>query len=209
MSTDKQVRVGMIGAGWWPNTMHMPAFAACPEANVVAVCDVERDRAEALARTYNIAHVFTDYRELLASGLCEAVAVVVSNDEHYPITMDALHRGLHVLCEKPLALNYGKASEMAALAEQKGAITCVPLTYRYMPSTRYLKDLIHEENYLGQPYHLHMRYYAAFAREPGQYLWRFEKRKAGSGAHRPSYVTRMRSYASGRTLYKKLAMPSS
>jgi predicted dehydrogenase len=71
--------------------------------------------------------------------------------------MDALDHGLHVLCEKPLALNYAQASEMAAKAEEQGAITFVPFTYRYMPSTRYLKHLI-EEGYLGRPYHLHMRY---------------------------------------------------
>jgi predicted dehydrogenase len=95
--------------------------------------------------------------------------------------MDALNHGLHAICEKPLALNYAQASEMAATAKKKGLITCVPFTYRYMPSTRYLKHLV-DEGYLGQPYHLHMRYYAAFARDPGTYLWRFERRIAGSGA---------------------------
>ncbi len=70
---------------------------------------------------------------------------------------------------------------MAATAKKKGLITCVPFTYRYMPSTCYLKHLI-EEDYLGQPYHLHMRYYATFARDPGTYLWRFERQIADSGA---------------------------
>ena len=50
-----------------------------------------------------------------------------------------------------------------------------------MPSTRYLKQLV-DEGYLGQPYHLHMRYYAAFTRDPEAYLWRFERKIAGSGA---------------------------
>ena len=39
MSNEKRVNIGMIGAGWWPNTMHMPAFSTCTQANVVAVCD--------------------------------------------------------------------------------------------------------------------------------------------------------------------------
>lgn len=50
-----------------------------------------------------------------------------------------------------------------------------------MPSTRYLKDLI-DSGWLGRPYHMHMRYYAAFARTPGIYLWRFDKKLSGSGA---------------------------
>jgi predicted dehydrogenase len=107
----------MIGAGWWPNTMHMPALAGCSQANVVAVCDLIPERAEALAKKYSVPHTFSDYKELLASGLCEAVIVATTNDTHYPITMDALNCGLHAICEKPLALNYAHASEMAATAQ--------------------------------------------------------------------------------------------
>jgi len=110
MSTEKRVNIGMIGAGWWANTMHMPALAACEQANVVAVCDLIPERAEALAQKYHIPHTFTDYKELLASGLCEAVIVAITNDAHYPVTMDVLNHGLHAICEKPLALNYTQAS---------------------------------------------------------------------------------------------------
>lgn len=113
--------------------------------------------------------------------MCEAVVVATTNGTYYPIAMDVLHRGLHAICEKPLALTYAQVSEMAATAQKRDLITCVPLTYRYMPSTRYLKQLI-DEGYLGQPYHLHMRYYAAFARDPETYLWRFDRKIAGSGA---------------------------
>ena len=73
MSTEKRVNIGMIGAGWWPNTMHMPALAACAQANVVAVCDLIPERAEALAKKYSIPHTFSDYKEMLAAGLCKAV----------------------------------------------------------------------------------------------------------------------------------------
>ena len=59
---------------------------------------------------------------MLASGLFDAVFVVTGNDSHYPITMTALNRGLHVLCEKPLALDYQQESAMAALAQEKGVI---------------------------------------------------------------------------------------
>jgi len=137
---------------------------------------------QALAQKYNIPHQFADYQELLDSGLCEAVVVATTNDTHHPIVMAALERGLHVICEKPLALNYAQAAAMAARAKEKGVITTVPFTYRHMPSTRYLKHLIAEEGYLGRPYHMHMRYYAAFARDTSQYLWRFEKARGGSGA---------------------------
>ncbi len=79
MSTEKRVNIGMIGAGWWANTMHMPALAACEQANVVAVCDLIPERAEALAQKYHIPRTFTNYKELLANGLCEAVVVVMKS----------------------------------------------------------------------------------------------------------------------------------
>jgi predicted dehydrogenase len=86
-----------------------------------------------------------------------------------------------VLCEKPLALTYAEAAEMAALAAKKGVITMVPFTYSYMPTARYLKELI-DEGYIGKPYHLNMRYYTGFARSGDEYNWRFDVSKAGSGA---------------------------
>ena len=94
--------------------------------------------------------------------------------------MRALQAGLHVLCEKPLAVNYSQAAEMATAAERAGIKHMVPFTYSFMPTARYIKELI-DDGYLGQPYHLNMRYYNSYGREP-KYLWRFDKRVAGAGA---------------------------
>lgn len=181
MADQARVKLGIVGTGWWANTMHMPALQTCAEANVVACCGRNPERTAAFARKWGIPHHFTDYRAMMDSGLFDAVLIVTGNDSHHAIALEALDHGFHVLCEKPLALNYGQAAEMAARAEEKGVITTVPFTYRHMPSTRYLKSLI-DGGWLGRPYHLAMRYYAAFARTPGQYLWRFDKKLGGSGA---------------------------
>ena len=181
MSTDRKVNLGIVGTGWWANTMHMPALVNCEQAHVAACCGRNPERTAAFAKKWNIPNYYTDYKEMLASGLFEAVLVVTGNDSHHPIVIEALNRDLHVLCEKPISLNYELAAEMADLAAQKGVITTVPFTYRHMPSSRYLKDLI-DGGWLGRPYHMHMRYYAGFARTPGQYLWRFDKKLGGSGA---------------------------
>lgn len=181
MPSERKVRLGIVGAGWWPNTMYMPALVNFSDVEVVAACDVQRPLAQAMAEKYDIPEVFTDYRQLIDSGLCEALVVATSNDTHHPIVMAALNAGLHVLCEKPLAVNSTEASEMALTAQEKGLITSMPFTYRHMPSTRYLKHLI-DTGYLGRLYHMQMRYYAGFAREGGGYLWRFDKKHGGSGA---------------------------
>lgn len=120
MNANRKVNLGIIGVGWWANTMHMPALVNCEQANVVACCGRHLERTAAFAKKWNIPHYYIDYREMLASKLCEAVLVVTGNDSHYPIVMEALRRDLHVLCEKPIALNYEQAAEMADLAAQKG-----------------------------------------------------------------------------------------
>lgn len=169
----------MVGTSWWADAMHLPALDTHPNATVTAICGRNHENAQKIAKTWDIPHVFTDYSEMIDSGLIDAVVISTPNDTHYPITMKALENDLHVLCEKPIALNTANAQEMADTAQQKGVIHLVPFTYRFMPTARYLKELM-DEGYLGKPYHLNMRYYTGYARE-GDYMWRFDTKIAGSG----------------------------
>ena len=68
---------------------------------------------------------------------------------------------------------------MADRAEQTGAITLVPFTYRYMPTNQFVRRLI-DDGFVGRPFHLNMRYFTGFARD-GEYSWRFDSDLAGSG----------------------------
>ena len=177
--SDKRVSVGMIGTSWWADAMHLPALASHPQARIQAICGRNRDNAELMAQRWGISQVFTDYAEMIENAELDAVVISTPNSSHYPITMKAFERGLHVLCEKPIAMTYAQAREMADAAAAKNLKTLVPFTYSFMPTARYLKALI-DGGYLGMPYHLNMRYYTGFARE-GDYRWRFDKGIAGSG----------------------------
>ena len=160
--------------------MYLPALADHPLGRVTAVCGRDPDRAREIAKRWDIPHVYTDYEPMIESGRIQALIVATRNDSHYPIAIKALQAGLHVLCEKPLALAYKEAAEMAALANAEGVVHMVPFTYRYMPTARYIKELL-EGGYIGRPYHLNMRYYTGYGRT-GDYSWRFDADKAGSGA---------------------------
>lgn len=179
--TQNQVTVGIVGSSWWADAMYLPALNNHPGACVTAVCGRDQARSEAFAERWRIPHVFTDVQAMIDSGHCQALIVATRNDSHYPIGMMALERGLHVICEKPLALTYAQAAEMASLAFEQGVKTMVPFTYSYMPTARYLKELI-DDGYIGRPYHLNMRYYTGFGRSGDAYNWRFDVGKAGSGA---------------------------
>ena len=175
----RNVRVGVVSTSWWADSMYLPALSPHPLADVVAVCGRNRERADAFAARWQIPQVYTDVDALINSGEIEALVVASGHETHHPITMKALNAGLHVLCEKPLALTYADAAEMAGLAAEKGLIHCTPFTYRFMPSNRYIKELL-DEGYIGRPFHLNLRYYTWYSLRPG-YSWRDDRAFAATG----------------------------
>lgn len=178
---NKQISIGIVGTSWWADAMYLPALQKHPGAKVTAVCGRNPARAKAFAQRWHIPHVYSDVEKMLDGEPLDAVIIASGNDSHYPLGMMALQHGLPVLCEKPLALTYGQAAEMATLAAKLGVKTMVPFTYSYLPAARYLKELI-DGGYIGRPYHLNMRYYTGYGRSGEPYNWRFDVGKAGSGA---------------------------
>ena len=100
--------------------MHLPNLQSDSQANTVAICGRNRDRAEEMARKYDIPQVYTDYRTMLEDGELQAVIVATPDDQHYPVTMAALDAGLHVLCENPIALQVTQVRKMLDKAEAIG-----------------------------------------------------------------------------------------
>ena len=176
---DSVVNVGVIGTSWWSDAMYLPALQNHPHAHVVAVAGRDSIRTQDFAKKWGISNAYHDYEAMLDSKSLDAVIILSPNNQHLPMTMKAIERGLHVLCEKPLGMNYIQAKQMTDAAIRAGVKTMVPFTYRFMPASRYLKALV-EEGYLGALYHLNMRYYSGYARD-GQYMWRFDRDEAGAG----------------------------
>ena len=173
------IRVGIVGTSWWTDSMYLPALASHSGCRIAAICGRNAEVAQARAQQWGIGLVFTDWRELLTSGEIDAVIVASSNETHAPITRQALAEGVHVLCEKPLALSAAEADLMATEAAGTDLATMVPFTYQYMPIFAATKRLI-DGGFLGTPHHLNLRYFTEFAFDPS-YTWRFDKEIAGSG----------------------------
>lgn len=176
--TDK-VRVGVIGTSWYADLAHLPRVKSHPRAELAAVCGRTRERAEEMAGKYEIPSVYTDYRDMIDTGHLDAVIVSTPDDLHYPMTMKALDAGLHVLCEKPLAMNETQAKEMFVKAEDAGVKHMVCFTYRWSPVGRYVKNLV-DSGYIGQCYHCRISYLAGYGRQ-AQYWWKWDRQR-GLGA---------------------------
>lgn len=173
------VRLGIVGTSWWADSMYLPALRGHPRAEVRAIAGTRPDHTRAFAREWGIPRAYDSLEAMLDGGELDALLVLAPNVHHHPMTMAALGRGLHVLCEKPLAMSAGQAREMAETAERLGLVTMTPFTYVFMPFARYVKELV-EGGWIGRPYHLDLRYFAGYARELS-YLWRFDLREAGTG----------------------------
>jgi predicted dehydrogenase len=172
----ERVRVGVIGTSWFTDVFHLSNLKCHPRAELAAICGRNRDRAKEMAKKHGIPLVFTDYREMIEKGNLQAIVIVTPDDLHYPMTMDALEAGLHVLCEKPLALNATQAREMYEKAEAVGVKHMVYFTYRWSPHYRYLKELV-DQGYIGRCFDCDIRYLAGHGRRTA-YAWRFDRQRA-------------------------------
>lgn len=151
MSENKVINVGVIGTGM--GRLHIDGYSKTPGVKVKAVCDINREEMNEQADKFDIPLRFTDYRELLAVDELDAVSVVVPNDLHKPMTLAALDRGLHVLCEKPMATNADDAAEMVRAAESAGKRLMINMTLRFVGRYRAIRQFS-EEGRLGEVYHV-------------------------------------------------------
>ncbi len=171
-----KVRVGIVGTSWWADTMFLPALQSHPRAALAAICGRDRRRAAEMAAKYGVPAVFTDYRDMIVRGGLDALIVSVPDDLHHEITMAALAAGLHVLCEKPLAMNSQQAWDMVQGAQTAGVRTMVLFTYRWMPFLRFARALV-AEGYVGRLYQAEFRWRSTFGRD-NPFNWRFDGRRA-------------------------------
>ena len=136
----KPVRFGIVGAGGISKA-HKRGILDAENAELVAVCDIVEDRAKALAEETD-AKVFTDYNDLLDNGDVEAITVGTHHFAHPVVAIAAFERGIHVLCEKPLAVHVAHARRMVAAARKAGCHLATVFQMRTKPLYKRAKALI-------------------------------------------------------------------
>lgn len=169
----EQLRIGIIGTSYWVDGFHLPILQNHPRAIVKSLCGRNQSKTEALARKFGVEQSFTDYRQMLDSGNLDAVIICTPEDQHHPMTMEALERDLHVLCEKPMAFTADEALEMLRKAQEKKVKHMVNFTMRWIPHFQFLKHLM-EANYIGNPFHAHFHWLSGWQPERGEYAWYYD-----------------------------------
>jgi predicted dehydrogenase len=143
-SSAAQVRAAVIGVGYL-GKFHAEKYAHSNKAVLVAVADIDKERAGSVASQWGVAAV-TDYRELL--GQVQCVSIAVPTRLHYSVAGDFLKHGIDVLVEKPIASDIREGRELVEMADAKGLILQVGHLERFNPAIRRLENVICEPKFV-------------------------------------------------------------
>jgi predicted dehydrogenase len=146
------LNIAIVGCGSIALQNHLPGLALIPDVKIVALCDSDAACLERARQQTGINLVFESHEEIVKRDDVHAVIIATPNFTHPKIALDAIAHGKHVLCEKPLTLNYANANAMAEAADRADVRHMTAFTYRFVPAMRYLDHLVKRGD-LGQPYH--------------------------------------------------------
>jgi UDP-N-acetylglucosamine 3-dehydrogenase len=179
----KKLRFGVIGCGSIAVHRHIPEYAARPDVELVAFCDIVPERAERMVQQYG-GRAYRDFEEMLSKEELDAVSVCTPNAVHAPATVAALSRKIHVLCEKPMATSREEAELMIRTAKENGVQLMLGHNQRLMPPHVKAKEVI-SSGKLGRV----LTFRTAFAHGgpegwsvDGANSWFFRKKEAFVGA---------------------------
>jgi predicted dehydrogenase len=145
------IRVGVIGYGYWgPNLVRN--FSEAPGCEVAAVSDLSEDRLRAVSGRYPAVRTSTDFHSLLADASIDAIVIATPVSSHFPLAMEALQAGKHVLVEKPMTCTSEESRRLVAEAERRKRVLFVDHTFVYTGAVRKIHDLI-EAGDLGEIYY--------------------------------------------------------
>ncbi|MBI1621755.1 Gfo/Idh/MocA family protein [Aquamicrobium zhengzhouense] len=182
------VGIGLIGTGFM-GKCHALAYGAVravfgdvPTPRLELLCEMPRDKAEAMADQFGFARVTDDWQNVVSDPAVDIVCITTPNKLHAQIAIAALEAGKHVHCEKPMALTLEDAEAMAAAARGSAGKTIVGYNYIRNPAFQHVRKLI-EEGAIGRPIHFRGFVDEDYQADPDlPWTWRATKAEAGLGA---------------------------
>lgn len=146
----KKVKIAVIGTGRMGSVHTRNIARLIPEADLVAICDIRLEVAQAVADELDIQRVVRDYRELLADPDIEAILIATSTDTHAFIMKDVAAAGKHIFCEKPLALELDKIDEALRAVAEAGVKLQIGFNRRFDKSFLRVREIV-ASGEIGRP----------------------------------------------------------
>ncbi len=183
MSTNRPVRVAVIGCGLIAQRQHLPAYVAAEEAEIVALVSGHRETAEVAARQFGNPRVLSTWQETIADPDVDAIDICTPNHLHAEIAIAAARAGKHVIVEKPMATELADADTMVAAAHEAGVVLMLAHNQRFVPHFETMRRLI-AEGTIGRIYSARSIFMHAGPDESwgAASSWFWEEQSAGGGS---------------------------
>jgi myo-inositol 2-dehydrogenase/D-chiro-inositol 1-dehydrogenase len=173
------LRVGFVGAGGIANR-HMTVLSNMEDVEIAAVCDVQKERAKEASDKFG-GKAYSDHHDLLDREEISALYVCVPPFAHSDVETIAAGKGIHLFVEKPVAVSLEKALEVRAAVEKSGVVSCVGYHFRYMTTTRKLKELV-----AGQTIGMMLGWWLGGL--PGVPWWRVKRKSGGQAVEQTTHI---------------------
>ncbi len=183
----EKVKVGLVGLGLVSDS-HIKAFASNPDAEVVALCDLDEARAREMCEKYGIRKFYTSYDEMLKDAEINTVDITTPTILHAPMSIAAAKAGKNILCEKPFCLTLEEGRRVVEEADRQGVTLMVGESYVFMSSIKKARELV-DAGEIGKPQQIRQRFGSwverAGAFDDGREVndqvrgWRLDSTKAG------------------------------
>jgi len=144
MSINRTIRTAVVGVGYL-GVFHAEKYAMLPNSELVAVVDIDLERAESVAERLGT-KAFTDHRDILE--MVDAVSISVPTQYHFEVAKDFLRQGIGILLEKPMTTTLEEADELIRIARETGAVLQVGHLERFNPVVMALAGILKEPRFI-------------------------------------------------------------
>jgi len=144
MKKGQRARLGIIGASSIVEIAHFPAIKEAPQAELISICDIDRERAEKAATKQGVGSFYTDYRQMLDKEKLDLVIVASPNKFHYEQAIDAAEAGVNAIVEKPLAGTNREAWEIVEAFKKRNLKLMVGCNQRFWLQHEWGEKLIRD-----------------------------------------------------------------
>jgi predicted dehydrogenase len=170
-------KIGIVGLGWIAQLFHIPLLTKFPDADVVCICDKDKQRAKVISEKYNIPRYYTDYEEMLVKEELDAVDICTSTDAHKDVAIACLEAKRDVFVEKPVARKYEEAIAVSEAVKRTKRKLMVGMNHRFRPDAMMLRSFV-ENKELGDVFYVK----AGWLRKPSsEASWMKQKSLSGGG----------------------------
>ena len=175
----EKLKVAVIGGGSIAQIVHLPILKKLEDVDVTAICDIDKSKVHTLSEKFNIPHWYFTIEDLIRHEKPDAVHICTTNLYHFPMSYLALKNGLHVLVERPIAINAVDTAKILDISREKKRTIMVGMHNRFRDDVQILKEFIKNDE-LGEVYYIKAGWLKSWSKNPVK-PWVKKKDYAGGG----------------------------